>query len=134
VRKKGIPEEDGGMGTVGLVRGVRPMSGVGTVEHVVMDERGKVDEFDDGGAADQGERRCSAGTRGEGKEGAQSFAGVGQDFSDHGSDLGFEGRFLLSEESLQRQKVGVETGMERSGHPGNLPRWPFRGKRRMALD
>ena len=43
VRKEGIAEEDGRMGPVGAVGRIAAMPGVGTIQDIVVNQRGEVD-------------------------------------------------------------------------------------------
>jgi hypothetical protein len=112
VGEEGVAEEHGGVGAMRAVGGVGSVALIGAVEDVVVDERGEVDELDDGRAADQVDGRADAGAGPESKEGTEAFTRMSEHLSHHRTDLRFETGLLFREERLEGREVRFQSEME----------------------
>ncbi len=92
------------------------MAGVGAVQHVVVDERGEVDQLDDAGATDEGVGGRAAGAGTERQQRTEAFARVREHVADHRTHFRFESEFLRREEFLERREMGFKAGVQRGGH------------------
>jgi hypothetical protein len=92
------------------------VTGVGAIKHVVVDQGGEVDQFDDAGTTHQSRGRRTAGAGAEGEERAEALAGMGEHVADHRADFGFEREFLLREEMLEGREMGFKADVQRRGH------------------
>ena len=121
VGEERITEEDSGDGAEFAGGGAAAAANVGFVHDIVVHERGEVDEFDDGGDADEvGRDDAGAAPAAEKNErGADAFARSVDAVIGHGADLGLKGVELTAQKAVEfghvRREMSKHAGKGRFG-------------------